>query len=84
MKKKILLFIIFILIIYLVYYNKILLNESYYTNNILYNTNILQEKTKLFGNMTDEMPLIIQRMTEPDIGFYPSKMKLFDYYDVIS
>jgi len=33
--------------------------------------------------LTDDAVGIIKRMTEPDIGFYPSKMKLNDYADVI-
>ena len=48
-----------------------------------YVNNPLQKKTQLWGDLSDDALGMIKRMTEPDIGYYPSKMKLVDYADVI-
>ena len=53
-------------------------------DSILDDANLLQQKTRIWGDLNDDSIEIIRRMTEPDIGFYPSKMKLFDYYDIIT
>ena len=52
-------------------------------DSILDDANLLQQKTRIWGDLNDDSIEIIRRMTEPDIGFYPSKMKLMDYADVI-
>lgn len=52
-------------------------------DSILDDANLLQQKTRIWGDLNDDSIEIIKRMTEPDIGFYPSKMKLMDYSDVI-
>ena len=52
-------------------------------DGILNYNDTLQKRTRIWGDLADDAVGIIKRMTEPDIGFYPSKMKLMDYADVI-
>ena len=56
---------------------------SGFDDGILNYTDTLQQKTRIWGDLTDDAVGIIKRMTEPDIGYYASKMKLNDYADVI-
>ena len=48
-----------------------------------YVNNPLQKNLQIWGDLNDDALGMIKRMTEPDIGYYPSKMKLVDYADVI-
>ena len=77
LKKIILISIIAIIFAWLSYYA-----ISGFDGILNYN-DTLQKKTRIWGDLSDDAVGIIQRMTEPDIGFYPSKMKLNDYADVI-
>ena len=56
---------------------------SGFDDGILNYNDTLQKRTRIWGDLADDAVGIIKRMTEPDIGFYPSKMKLNDYADVI-
>jgi hypothetical protein len=78
LQKIIMIAIIAIIFVFLAY-RKI----SSFDDGILNYNDPLQKKTKIWGDLNDDSNVIIQRMTEPDIGFYPSKMKLNDYADVI-
>jgi hypothetical protein len=61
------------------------MNSNFIDNDtLLDDNNLLQKKTRIWGDLNDDTKEIIKRMTEPDIGFYPSKMKLVDYYDIIT
>lgn len=86
--KKLIIISFLIITIILIIYNMIsnfIDNFNYVDNDNLLNDNdLLQQKTKIWGDLSDDAVGIIKRMTEPDIGFYPSKMKLFDYYDIIT
>ena len=55
---------------------------GFYDGILNYN-DTLQKRTRIWGDLNDDALGMIQRMTEPDIGYYPSKMKLVDYADVI-
>ena len=54
-----------------------------FDDGILNYNDTLQKRTRIWGDLNDDAIGMIQRMTEPDIGYYASKMKLVDYADVI-
>ena len=79
-------FIILILIVILIWtiYNAVAGFAENDSDAILdYVNNPLQRRTQIWGDLSDDALGMIKRMTEPDIGYYPSKMKLVDYADVI-
>ena len=79
-------FIILILIVILIWtiYNAVAGFAENDSDAILdYVNNPLQRRTQIWGDLSDDALGMIKRMTEPDIGYYPSKMKLMDYADVI-
>ena len=78
---KLVVIIILVIIIGLLIYN---MTVGFENDSILNDANLLQQNTRIWGDLNDDSIEIIKRMTEPDIGFYPSKMKLMDYSDVIA